>query len=636
MVGYTALGQRNESLSLALVEEQRKLVRPVLARQNGREIKTMGDAFLVEFPSALEAVRCAYEIQRAAREFNIPLPEESRIRLRVGIHLGDVVESGGDISGDAVNVASRIESLADDGGVCLTRQVFDQVQNKFNLQFTSLGIRVLKNVSVPLEVFRLQMPWEEERPTSTSLFQKTRIAVLPFANMSPDPNDEYFADGMTEELISTVSSVGKLSVISRTSVMGYKRTDKKIREIGRELNVGTVLEGSVRKSDNRVRVTVQLVDVGEDKHLWAQSYDRELKNIFELQSDIARKVAEALRVRIQPSEEVEISKQPTLNDEAHLFYLKGLYLWNERTKESMNKAIEYFKRSVEKDPEFALGFAGLALCHYTLAHNQHTEPKAAKAKAKEYITKALELDDRIAEAHSTLSAILFDMDHDVEASELETKKALELKPNFATAHQWYAIRLETLGRFDEALTEFKRALESDPMSPIINMNFADYYLFTKQYDKAIDYYKKTIDLFPDFSYPRLDLARPYAAKSMFSEALTTLDDYARAGGEELEVKINKAIVHALKGDEVEARRLLSEVEDCDSGTVYDLQLAEVHFLLRDDDIGFTLLEKMYKTENPALKFISLLRGFDSVRTDDRFVSLLKKIGLATPIHASVS
>ena len=329
MVGYTALGQRNESLSLALVEEQRKLIRPILARHNGREIKTIGDAFLVEFLSALDAVRCAYDIQRAVREFNISLPEERRVHLRVGVHLGDVVESGGDISGDAVNVASRIEPLAEDGGVCVTRQVYDHVQNKLELKLVSLGVKPLKNVSMPIEVYKMMMPWSVETSAPSNQPDKKRIAVLPFANMSPDPNDQYFADGITEEIISIVSGISGLSVISRTSVMGYKGTTKKLGEIGRELDVGSILEGSFRKAGNRIRITTQLIDVVGDKHLWAQNYDKNLDDIFAVQSEIAEKVAGELKIRLVESEKRTLEKKPTENIEAYSNFLRGRELYRE-------------------------------------------------------------------------------------------------------------------------------------------------------------------------------------------------------------------------------------------------------------------------------------------------------------------
>jgi TolB-like protein len=291
IVGYTALGQRNETLALALVEEQGRLMRPIFKRHNGREIKTMGDAFLVEFPSALDAVRCAYYIQRATREFNISLSDERRLHLRVGIHLGDVVESQGDISGDAVNVASRIESVAADGGICLTRQIYDYVQNKFELSMKSLGMRVLKNVSSPVEVFKMDMPWDEEKVMPPTHLDKRRIAVLPFANMSPDNADEYFADGMTEELITVLSKIGGLRVVARTSAMRFKGEKATVSRIGQELGVGSLTEGSVRRSINRVRITIKLIDTRSEEQLWAETYDRELQDIFSVQSDIAQQVA---------------------------------------------------------------------------------------------------------------------------------------------------------------------------------------------------------------------------------------------------------------------------------------------------------------------------------------------------------
>src|SRR5712664_1254927 len=273
LVGYTALGQRSEDLALSVIDDQRKLLRPVFKKYAGREIKTMGDAFLVEFSSALNAVKCACEIQKAAREFNSSLDEERRVHLRVGVHLGDIVESEGDISGDSVNVASRIESLADDGGVCITRQVYDQVQNKFELPLESIGPKSLRNVSSSMEVYRMVMPWDDARTILPSEHDTRRIAILPFANISPDPSDEYFSDGMTDELIAVLSKIGGLRVVARTSAMRFKGEKATARSIGQELKVGSLVEGSVRKSKNRVRITVQLVNTQSEEQLWAETYD---------------------------------------------------------------------------------------------------------------------------------------------------------------------------------------------------------------------------------------------------------------------------------------------------------------------------------------------------------------------------
>src|SRR5437773_1481600 len=286
MVGYTALGQRNESLSLALVVEQRKLIRPILRRHRGREIKTIGDAFLVEFANTLDAVRCGYDIQRASREFNFSRPSDRRLMLRIGLHLGDVEKSKGDILGDAVNVASRIQPLAADGCVCLTQQVYDQVANKFELPLQTIGKKKLKNLAEPID------------------------------------------------------------------------------EIGRELNAGTILEGSVRKAGNHVRITIQMVEASKDKHLWAESYDRELQDIFAIQSEIAQRVAAALRVQLISSEKKDIKRKPTASVEAYQLYLKGRYHFNLRLKEEFDEALRYFNAAIKLDPRCAIALAGISDCYH--------------------------------------------------------------------------------------------------------------------------------------------------------------------------------------------------------------------------------------------------------------------------------
>src|SRR5580700_5559099 len=430
MVGYTLMTQRNEALSLTLVEEQRKLVRPILARHRGREVKTIGDAFMVEFASALDAVRCAYDIQRAVRELNIAVPEEQRMVLRVGVHLGDVVTSQGDISGDAVNIASRIESLAESGGVCVTRQVYDQVNNKFETRLESLGSKQLKNVTTPVEVFRAVMPWNlPEKPEPLRADVK-RIAVLPFANMSPDSADVYLSDGMTEELITSLSGIRELTVIARTSTMKYRSTQKGISEIAGELNVGTLVEGSVRKAGNRVRIGVQLIDAATEGHVWARNYDRQLDDIFAVQSEIAEKVANELSVKLVSSERARLERKPTEDTEVYMLYLKGRHYWNERSDEGLLKAVSYFEKAVERDKDFALGYSGLADCYVVMGRNGPGPSAPSYEKAREAVEKALELDPELAEAHAALGGILHHADYDWRAAEAEYKRAIELKPNY--------------------------------------------------------------------------------------------------------------------------------------------------------------------------------------------------------------
>jgi TolB-like protein/class 3 adenylate cyclase/Tfp pilus assembly protein PilF len=630
LVGYTALSQKDEPLSLILLEEQRKLVRPVLTRYDGREVKTMGDAFLIEFPSALEAVKCAYEIQKTAREFNISNPEERRINLRIGIHLGDIVESQGDISGDAVNVASRIGPFAENGGISLSRQVYDQVQNKFELSLTSLGAKTLKNVAAPIELFKVILPWqEEERNSSPTQPDKKRIAVLPFANISPSPSHEYFSDGMTEELIATLSRIKNLGVIARTSIIRYKGLTKPVLEIGRELNVGTVLEGSVRVSGKRLRITAQLIDTGTEEHLWSETYDRNLEDALTIQSEIAKRIAKALKIRVLHSETLHLERKATGIPEAYSLYLKGRHSLNKRTENELKNAVQHFKNSIKQDPKFALAYTGLADAYSILASYslEYVPPKEGFPKAKIAVEEALSIDEHLAEAHASLGLVKFYYEWDWNGAEAEFKKALELNSGYAQAHQYYADFVKSFGRFDEALEEMKKALTLDPLSYSINTGIGHVLYLSRKYDLAIDQYRKVVESDPAFVPARLWFGRPYMQKGMFKEAIQQSEEAVKLANESTVSLATLGQAYASAGNKGDARKILDRLlERSKKQYVPSYWIALVQMSIGNKDEAFAWLEKAYNERSSWLVWANVEPRFDTLRSDPRFTSLLVRIG----------
>ena len=628
MIGYTALGQKDESLSLELVQRQRKLIRPILMNHHGREVKTIGDSFLVEFSNALDAVRCAYKVQEAIRESNNSISGPGRLHLRVGVHLGDVVESRGDISGDAVNIASRIESLAEDGGVCLTRQVYDQVHNKFEHPLSSIGEKDLKNVTDPVEIYKIVMPWSGETATRHDRLDKRRIAILPFSNMSPDSRDEYFADGMTEELITTMSKISSLRVIARTSVMAYKASQKKVSEIARDLGVGTLLEGSVRKAGEKLRISVQLIDAQTSDHLWAESYDRELKDVFAIQTDISRTVAEALRVQLQSQEKSQIEKSQTENPDAYVLYLKGRAHWATRSEEGINRAIKLFEEAIARDPNYALAIAGLADCYVMLGMYAYRRPNAVFPTAKELALKALALDDTLAEAHASLSETLSHFYFDWTKAEVELRRALELNPNFSQAHAWLGTCfLAATGRLDEAVVENSRAEELDPQSALMAGEMGRALYFARRYDEAMEQQKKAIALEPQTAMYHKNLADVLVQKRMFSQALTEIERAVMLAKGSAFLLDDAGYVYAVSGKRDQAKQVLDQLDDM-SREIYvpEYGRAVIYAGLGDKDQAMEWLEKAYN-ERCFLTWLKVDPIFDPLRDDERFRSLLDKMRL---------
>ncbi len=624
--GYTSLTQSNENLALGLLAKHRELVRPVIARHSGREVKTMGDAFLIEFDSALEATECAVEIQRALRYYNQNAAE--KIPLRIGIHVGDVVHQQGDVYGDAVNIASRIEPLAMGGEICISEQVYDQVHNKIPYVLSKLESRKLKNVDQQIDVYRLELPWSESIKGSQPSAGRRRLVVLPLVNISADSKDEFFADGMTEELIATLSKIRGLRVVARTSAMRYKGEKKTASEIGRELNVGSLLEGSVRKADSRVRINVQLVDASSEEPLWSDKYDRELQDVFAVQSDIAQQVAKALEVKLRDAESSQLAKQQTQNAGAYTLYLRGRYHWNARLEDGLLKAMKYFEEAIARDPGFALAYVGLADCYSMLGLYGYRRPSTVYPTARNYVTKALELDKSLAEAHASMGEILMQYYFEWDASAFELDRALELNTSYATAHMWKSTYLVAQGRVDEAMVECRAAEELDPLSMIIATELGKTLYFARRYHEAIDQYRRAIEIDPNFAIAHKGLAEVYSQTGKFDEAIEEIQKAIALSKGSIFILDDAGYIYAISGRRVEAGKVLQDLDQATEETwVPPFGRAAIYAGLGDKSKAMEWLEKAYE-ERSFLTWLKVDPIFDSLRNDTRFISLLQRLHLA--------
>ncbi len=628
MVEYATMSEKNEALALTLLEDHRQLLRPVFARHGGREVKTIGDGFLVEFPSALEAVRCALEIQQLMYRRNQSVPSERKILLRVAVHLGDVEHRDGDVYGDAVNIASRVQSLTDPGGICITRQVFDHVRNNEEFRAVALGQNQLKNVQTPTEVYRVLPPIETTKLTESDALEPRRVAALPLAILSSDQQDEYFADGLTEEIINTLSSIPGLRVIARTSVMKYKQVTKSVGEIGRELKVGTILEGSVRKAGSRLRITLQLIDVGSEAPIWAQKYDRELEDVFKIQTDIAERVAEALKIQLLRENRIFIEQKAPEDIGAYVLYLRGRYYWSKRTKQDLEKAIAYFGEAIQKDPNYALAHAGMADCYTLMGRHLYLPAKDAFTKAREYANRALELNDNLAEAHTSLAAVLMNYDWDWNAAEEQFKHAIQLNPNYATAHYWHSVLLQTKGRLQESVTAAEKAQVLDPLSPVIGMGVVQAYFFSEQYDKAIEECHKYLEMNPNFVVAQDYLVHLHVRNGLFEKAAEEARRLADISERKPEAVAHLAYVYAESGKTEEAKKLLkASMADSTVGYSNPTIFITVYSILGDQDTAFLWAERALESGKiafPSLRFSPDLKRF---RTDSRYDPLLGKAHL---------
>ncbi len=652
ILGYRNLAQANESHALDLLGKQRDLLFRISAEHGGQGSKptpgrdaqlglkgwlrgagpkekqsgTTSYSILV-FDNPVNAVRCAISFQKSLLEQNRRLPKDMELLVGIGIDVGEFELRGEEVYGEALGLVSRIWDLAGPGGICITNAVAEKVQGDLKEELVRLTDEA-KGLHKGHELYKVSM----QKETGQELHRepsKNRIAVLPFSSLSPDPNDEYFSDGMTEEVISTISKISEIEVISRTSVMLYKKTPKPIKELSKELDVGTVLEGSVRKAGNKLRVTVQMIDALKDRHLWANSYDREIQDVFAIQTDIAERVADALKLQLVSKERQRIEKKPTESSEAYSLYLKGRYYWNERTEKGLKEAIKQFEAAIRIDRLFAKAYSGLADCYMVLTDRGLIPPKQALPLAKKYAERALELDQELAEVHASLGGVS-KSSFSFATAERQFRRAIELNPNYAMAYHWLSVLWAEQRKYEEAYEMEKVAYKLDPHLFILNLSMGLRMLELGKTDQAIEQFEKAQTLSQE------PTSGPYFFKSMalasigkYPEAIQEAKKAVEVEGPSSYAGLNLAWLHAAAGQPLEATEILSKaLSEADRAYMSPGQVGLVKLGLGEKDEGFRWLKRAYDEHDG---FVLYFRGFPWLRkywSDPRWIEIETKAGIA--------
>jgi TolB-like protein/class 3 adenylate cyclase len=615
---YSRLMGEDEDATVRTLTAYRDVIGVFIQKHRGRVVHGSGDSLLAEFVSVVDAVRCAVEIQKELKTRNAELPEDRKVKFRMGINPGDVIEKDEDLHGDGVNIAARVEALAEGEGICITRTAYDHVKKKLNLGFEYLGEHTVKNIAEPVRVYRVLMepedagkligeksvepedagkvigekrvepkrgqkaalavaiavllviggvvfwkssqrtvlPPEEVASVEKMAFQlpdKPSIAVLPFENMSDDPKQEYFSDGLTEEIITALSKIQRLFVIARNSTFTYKGKPVKVQQVSRELGVRYVLEGSVRKSGEQVRITAQLIDAISGDHLWADRYDRNLKDIFAVQDDITKNIIAALQVKLTEGEQARAVAKGTNNLEAYLKCLQASEYNNMGNIESNALAKQLAKEAITLDPEYAWAYYIKAITHTNdMWFGTSKSPKHSLTKAKELFQKSIVLDDNFAEAHGWLG-FLYSMASPRQPDKAIPlgKKAVALNPNSATAHLLLGKVFTFAGRYEESIPEYKKAIRLNPIPPnryLWSLGLS--YGLSGQYEEAITWCEKAVRQEPDSFYANLMMTVVYSWSGRDEEARVQADEVLRINPsfslEKFEKKAGKSLVRALR------------------------------------------------------------------------------------------
>jgi adenylate cyclase len=672
IVGYSKLSINEQHTA---VEELTRIVRASEQFQRAEAASRLtriptGDGMALAFYTSPEApAQCAVEISR-------PLKEHPRLQLRMGIHSGPVggivdVNEGANLAGAGLNIAQRVMDCGDAGHILLSKHVAEdlegyqrwrpllhdlgscEVKHGVRVSVVNLYDDQFGNAKLPRRFETVQKRRRRLRCATAAallalavvvagiaMFSRYRvrstlaapaapeksIAVLPFENLSGNPENAYFTEGIQEEILTRLAKIADLKVISHTSTQHFKSSPDNLPQIAQRLGVANILEGSVQRAADQVHVNVQLIQAATDAHLWAEAYDRKLTDIFAAEADIAKTIADTLQVKLTGAEEKAIAKRPTENPEAHELYLKGRFLLNKRTGADIRTAIDYFNQALSKDPRYALAYAGLSDSYDLLPQYGAASPEDSYPQAKAAAKKAVELDDTLAEAHTSLADILNDYDFDFEQSIKEFERAIQLNSNYATAHQWYANGpLSSLGQFDRAIAEAKRAVELDPLSLIINVGLGADYFTARRYDEAITQLRKTIEMDPRFYYGHWAFGEVWQVKGRLDEAIA---EYRKA----VELNDDPSVLallgqaYARAGQTQEAQKILARLsEEAKARYVPSYSLGLMYLSLGDKDRAIDEMERSYRERASDVALIKVDPMLDDLRGNPRFEALAEKV-----------
>jgi adenylate cyclase len=678
IVGYSRLPMDQQTSALQhlmrLVRETQEF-RNAEASQQLIRLPTGDGMALVFFGDAESAPRCALALSRALRE-------NPDIKLRMGLHTGPVyrvsdINTQKNVAGGGINMAQRVMDCGDAGHILASDAVAGmlgqlsawadklhdlgeaEVKHGVRVRVYSLYTAEVGNPELPEKFRRSVQPVPQSSSRSAfSAIQRHRrsallalavlvaaaaslyyfthpveainsIAVLPFANASGDEDAEYLSDGITESLINCLSQLSNLKVIARSSVFQYKGKETDPQVVGRELSVRAVLMGRIVQRSGNLKVSAELVDVLDKRRLWGEEYNRNAADILEVQEEIAKDISENLRVKLSGEEQKQLTRRPTGNAEAYDLYLRGRFFWNKRNKEGYRKAIEYFQQAIDKDPNYALAYAGLADSYALLSNYIVFPPKEAMPKAEAAALRALQVDDTLAEAHASLAFVKMSYHWDWLGAEKEFKRAIELNPKYATAHQWYANFLTYTGQHTEAVAEGKEANQLEPLSLIIITNLGSNSFYARQYDQAIEQYRKALEMDLEFVRAHRELAWAYSQKGMYEDAIAEAQKARELSGDGPREIAELGYAYAVAGKKGEARKVLNELSELSKVKfVPSYPKALIYAGLGEKDQAFSLLEEAYKERSQGLVNLKVSPLWDSLRSDSRFADLMRRVGLS--------